>query len=104
METISLVLNRAGINGLEGKEDAEHVTEWVKVAFTAVTEAGAQPAMHLLIRRVVDKFEKLDAKATSIELEPMDLHLIRWALLSANFPGHSAKMACLILNLFGITL
>lgn len=104
METISLVLNRAGINGLEGKSDAEHVTEWVKVSFTAVTESGAHPVTHLLIRRVVEKFENLAQDATEIELEPMDLHLIRWALLSANFPGHSAKMACLILNIFGITI
>lgn len=104
MIKIDLTLSRAGIGGLEGKSDAEHIVEWIKASIAAVTENGAEAMTHLALRRCVSKFEALSPEAVEVSLDDIDAHFIRWALLSSRFPGNSNKIACQILAKFGISL
>jgi hypothetical protein len=104
-ELISLKFDRSGINGVEGKSDAEILTEWLKASFSAVMEQGAEVMTHIVVRRCMDKFEKAasDPDRSNIELTSTELTLIRWAIMSSRFPGNSNRLVCRLAEKFGIT-
>lgn len=100
---IDLSLKRDGINGLDGKTDAEHVTDWLKSAFAGVTSGGADPITHLVLRKLMDKLDALKSE-TTVNLNELEMTLVRWALLSSRFTGSANKMACQMFEKFGINL